>query len=173
MNSIKSIRTVLLAVSLALMGGVAHAAGGFTDYAENKLIDSLFRGQTSGAPTTWYVALYTVCPTDSSAGTEVTNANAYARVSVGANALTNWAATQGGTSASSGATGTTSNLAVINFPTVTTASWGTIQCFGLVDSCTWGAGNLWVYSTITTPPTLTVGATASFAIGTLTVTVDN
>ena len=173
MNSIKSIRTILLAVSLALVTSISSAAGGFTDYAENKLIDTLFRGQTSAAPTTWYVALYTVCPTDSSAGTEVTNANAYARVSVGANALTNWAATQGGTSASSGTTGTTSNLAVINFPTVTTASWGTIQCFGLVDSGTWGAGNLWVYSTITTPPTLTVGATASFAIGTLTVTVDN
>ena len=169
MNFVRSI-VLMLAITIA---SLAHAAGGFTDYAENKLVDYLFRGQAAGTPTTWYVALYTVCPTDSAAGTEVTNSNAYARVSVGANALTNWAATQGGTSASSGTTGTTSNLAVITFPTVTTASWGTIQCFGLVDSGTWGAGNLWVYSTITTPPTLTVGATASFAVGTLTVTVDN
>lgn len=167
----KLFRSLALVASL-IFASFAHA-GAFTDFAENKLIDYLFRGQASGAPSTWYVALYTVCPTDSTAGTEVTNANAYARVSVGANALTNWAATQGGTSVSSGTGATTSNLAIVSFPTVITSSWGTIACYGLVDSGTYGAGNLWVYSTITTPPTLTVGATASFAIGALTVQIDN
>lgn len=168
----KSLKLLAVAVLICLSSTFAHA-GALTDYAENKLIDYLMRGQASGAPSTWYVALYTACPTDSTAGTEVTNANGYARVSVGANALTNWAATQGGTTASSGTTGTTSNLAAINFATVVTSSWGTVNCYGLLDSGTHGAGNLWVYSSITVPPTLTVGATASFAIGTLTFQLDN
>lgn len=164
---------LLFITAISLLSACNAYAGPFTDFAENKLIDYLFRGQASGTPSTWYVALYTTCPTDSTAGTEVTNANAYTRVSVGANALTNWAATQGGTSASSGTTGTTSNLAAIPFPTVTTSSWGTITCWGLVDSGTYGGGNLWIYAAVTSPPTLTVGATATFAIGTLTVQLDN
>lgn len=176
MKLIRQNMAIFAVAFAALMGGFFSSsaqAGAFTDFAENKLVDYLFRGQASGTPSTWYVALYTACPTDSTAGTEVTNANGYARVSVGVNALTNWAATQGGTAASSGTTGTTSNLAVITFPTVVTSSWGTINCYGLVDSGTYGGGNLWVYSAITVPPTLTVGSTASFAIGTLTVQVDN
>lgn len=162
-----------LSICLFALAAASAHAGALTDYAENKLIDYVFRGQASGVPTQWYVALYTVCPTDATAGTEVTNANAYARVGMGTNALTIWAATQGGTSASSGTSGTTSNLAVVTFPTVTTSSWGTINCWGLVDSGTYGGGNLWIYSTITTPPTLTVGATASFAIGAMTFQIDN
>ena len=31
--------------------------GAFTDFAENKIIDALFRGQALGVPATWYVAL--------------------------------------------------------------------------------------------------------------------
>ena len=77
----KSIRFFLAACLLAVFSSAF--ATDFTDYAENKLIDYLFRGQASGTPSTWYVALYTACPTDSTAGTEVTNACAYARVSVG------------------------------------------------------------------------------------------
>lgn len=170
MKSLSRLTLIALACVLALPGPAT--AGAFTDFAENKLVDYLFRGQASGAPSTWYVALYTVCPTDSTAGTEVTNANSYARVSVGANALTTWASTQGNTSLSSGTSGTTSNLAAIPFATAT-GSWGTINCYGLVDSGTYGGGNLWIYSAITTPPTITNGSTASFAIGTLTVQVDN
>ena len=172
MNKLKKLVAGLLVAALCI-APVASFAAALTDYAENKLIDYLFRGQASGTPSTWYVALYTTCPTDSTAGTEVTNANSYARVSVGANALTVWAATQGGTAASNGTGGTTSNLGVITFATVTTSSWGTIQCWGLVDSGTYGGGNLWIYATVTTPPTLTVGSTASFAIGALTFTIDN
>lgn len=166
----KSISRFLCAAMLALACN-AYAAGPFTYYAQNKLIDYLFRGQASGTPSTWYVALYTACPTDTAgSGTEVTNANAYARQSVGANALTNWAATQGGTSVSSGTTGTTSNLAAIPFPTAT-GSWGTVNCWALVDSGTYGSGNVWIYAPVTTPPTITSGATATFAIGALTVTI--
>ena len=71
---------LFFALALAVLSACnAHAAGPFTYYAQNHLIDYLFRGQASGTPSTWYVALYTVCPTDTAgSGTEVANANAYA-----------------------------------------------------------------------------------------------
>lgn len=147
----------------------AHA-GALTDYAENKIVDAVMRGQTLGAPATWYASLYTVCPTDSTAGTEVSGGG-YARVAITAS-LANWAGTQssGSTIASSGTSGTTSNNAVIPFPTAS-GSWGTIACWGLTDAST--AGNLWIYTTVTTPPTITTGATPSFAAGAMTIQIDN
>lgn len=169
----KQIR-IFLAAILLVAATLAQAAGGWTDYAENQLIDFLFRGQASGLPSTWYVALYTACPTDSSAGTEVTNANNYSRQSAGANGLTVWAGTQsaGSTAVSSGTNATTSNNNAITWGTAS-GSWGTINCWGLVDSGTYGGGHLWIYAPVTTPPTITSGATASFAAGQLTFTLDN
>lgn len=147
----------------------AHA-GNLTDYAENKIDDALFRGQSLGAPATWYVALYTACPTDSASGTEVSGGS-YARVAVTAS-LANFSGTQsaGSTAASSGTGGTISNNVVITFPTAT-GSWGTINCWGLTDAPT--AGNIWIYSTVTTPPTISSGATPSFSAGSATIQVDN
>lgn len=168
----RSIFARILAALCVFAYSFSALAGPFTDYAENKLIDYLFRGQASGLPSTWYVALYTTCPTDSTAGTEVTNANGYARTTATANDLTVWAATQGGTSVSSGTTSTTSNLTAITFPAAS-GTWGTINCWGLVDSGTYGGGNLWIYSAVTIPPTITGGMTPSFAAGALTVQLDN
>ena len=173
----KSIKNHLLSVAVALClvaGGFLHSsvahAGAFTDYAENKLVDALFRGQALGVPATWYFALYTVCPTDSTAGTEVSGGS-YARVAVTAS-LANFAGTQsaGSTTASTGTGGTTSNNSTVTFPTAT-GTWGTINCWGLTDAST--AGNIWVYTTVTTPPTITSGATPSFSAGAATIQVDN
>ena len=168
-----TLRSLLVAVLLAAVS-LSVQAGALTDYAENQLIDYIFRAQASGLPSTWYVALYTTCPTDSSAGTEVTNAGSYARVSAGANGLTVWAGTQsaGSTTASTGTNGTTSNNNVISFATAT-GTWGTINCWGLVDSGTYGGGHLWVYTAVTTPPTITSGATPSFAAAAMTFQIDN
>ena len=44
----------------------------FTDYLENKLLAHTFSNTAYTSPGTVYVALYTVAPTDSSVGTEVT-----------------------------------------------------------------------------------------------------
>lgn len=73
----------------------------FSDLAENKIIDWLFRGQALGingataaagtGPATLYVALLTSASTDAAAGTEVAG-NAYARVAV-TSSLANWAGT--------------------------------------------------------------------------------
>lgn len=161
---------VLLALAGLFAVAPAAHAGALTDYAENKIVDAVMRGQTLGAPATWYVALYTVCPTDSTAGTEVTGGS-YARVAVTAG-LTQWAGTQsaGSTTASSGTGGTTSNNATISFPTPT-AGWGTVVCWGLTDAAS--SGNLWIYSALTVNKTINNGDSVSFSAGAATFQIDN
>ena len=44
---------------------------GFSDYLEDKVLDRVFGGNAYTAPSTLYVALYTVAPTDTGGGTEV------------------------------------------------------------------------------------------------------
>lgn len=158
----------LLAVS-SLFAGLAQA-GALTDYAENKVVDALIRAQAIGTPATWYVALYTTCPTDSTSGTEVTGGS-YARVAVTAG-LTQWAGTQAAasTTASSGTGGTTSNNATISFPTPS-AGWGTVTCWGLTDAST--SGNTWIYSALTTSKTINSGDSVSFAAAAATFQIDN
>ena len=51
---------------------------GFSDYLEDKVLDHVFGGNAYTAPSTLYVALYTVAPTDTGGGTEVSG-GAYAR----------------------------------------------------------------------------------------------
>ncbi len=161
---------VLLALAGLFAVAPAARAGALTDYAENKIVDAVMRGQALGAPATWYVALYTVCPTDSTAGTEVTGGS-YARVAVTAG-LTQWAGTQsaGSTTASSGTGGTTSNNATISFPTPT-AGWGTVVCWGLADAAS--SGNLWIYSALTVNKTINNGDSVSFSAGAATFQIDN
>ena len=67
-------------------------AGSASNYLENKLIDHSLGTTTFTKPTTVYAALYTVAPSDSSAGTEVTGGS-YAR-----QAITFSAASSGSTS---------------------------------------------------------------------------
>ena len=63
-----------------------------TDFAENKVLDAVLRGQALGAPATLYVGLFTANPTDVGGGTEVTGGS-YARVAVTAS-LANWSGSQ-------------------------------------------------------------------------------
>lgn len=152
-----------------------------TDTFENKLIDFLFRGQALGitgasaaagsGPTNLYVGLFTVNPTDGTAGTEVSG-NAYARVAV-ASSLANWAGTQGAgtTAASSGTSGTTSNNGVITFPTPTPSGWGTVVGFGIFDASS--GGNLLAFGALTTSKTINPGDPVTFPAGSLTFQIDN
>lgn len=137
----------------------------FTDYAENKLCDHLFRAQTFSAPATLYVALFTASPTDAGGGTECTGGD-YARVAVTCS-LTNWSGTQGAgtTAASSGTSGTISNNISVTFPTPT-ASWGTVVAVGLCDAAS--AGNLLLYGAVSPSKTINNGdAAPQFAPGDL------
>lgn len=142
-----------------------------SNYLENKIIDWLFRGQTFTPPATLYVALFTVAPSDTGGGTEVTGGS-YARVAV-TSSLANWAGTQsaGSTVASSGTGGTTSNNAAITFP-APTANWGSIVAFGIFDAAT--GGNLLIYGTLNTAKTVNNGdAAPSFPAAALTYQEDN
>lgn len=168
----KPIKHLILAGLLAvtgLFGGLAHSAA-LTDFAENKVVDATLRAQAIGTPVTWFVALYTVCPTDSAAGTEATG-GAYARIAVTAGLLA-FSGTQGAatTVASTGSTGTVSNNAVWTFPTPT-VGWGTVVCWGITDAAT--AGNLWIYSALTVSKTINIGDAVSFAAAAATYQADN
>ena len=152
-----------------------------SDVFENKLIDFLLRAQALGitgasaaagtGPTTTYVALFTVTPSDTGGGTEVTGGS-YARVAV-TSSLANWAGTQsaGSTTASTGTGGTTSNNASITFPTPS-ANWGVVVAAGIFDASS--AGNLLLYGAVSPNKTINNGDPApSYAAAALTFQIDN
>lgn len=172
MHRIRTILQTLLFTVLLAAGSLAHAAA-LTDYGENKTLDALIRGQSLGAPATWYVALYTDTCSDAGSGTEVsTSGTAYGRQAVTAS-LANWAGTQsaGSTTASSGTGGTTSNNNTIAW-TTSTASWGNLQSFGLTDAST--AGNRWICINLTSALNVSgAGFTVSFPAGSATFQIDN
>lgn len=166
----KMFKAFILAVFLTLYAAFSYAAA-LADNAENKILDAVLRAQALGAPATSYMALYTTCPTDSTAGTEVTGGS-YARVAV-TSSLVNWAGTQsaGSTTASSGTGGTTSNNIAITY-SAPTANWGVVTCTGLLDAPT--GGILWIYTALTANKTINNGdAAPSFAIGSFTFQIDN
>ena len=133
-----------------------------TNYAENKLIDHMFRTGTFAKPTTLYIGLATAVA-DAEAGTltEVTGGS-YARIV--RNPLdANWDAPVANN-------GTTANTASIQFPAAT-ADWGTITHFFTVDAIT--GGNIWMINPLTNGRTITNGTTPSFGAGALTFQIDN
>ena len=136
-------------------------AGSFTDYLEVELLDQIV-GKTDWTMPTAYVALYTVAPTDSTAGTEVADAAAYARKST---AGSDWNAA---------ASGSISNVNDITFVQAT-GSWGTVNSFALTDNAAHETGNQLVWGDLTTSKAINNGDTAKFAGGTpgaLVITLD-
>ncbi len=158
-------------LAVASIGGVM--AADLSDYAENRIVDALFRGQALDAPASWHLALYTDTCTDAGPGAEIsTSGTAYGRQAV-ASSLANWAGTQaaGSTSASTGTSGTTSNNGPIVWPE-STAAWGTIQSVGFVDTAT--AGNRWVCINLTAPfAVASAGVTVRFNVGALQFQIDD
>lgn len=125
-------------------------AGNLTDYAENKLLDHLLGTASYTMPTT-YVALYTVAPTDSSAGTEVTGGS-YARQAVSF------------ASSSGGATSNTANIDFTGMPACT------VVAIGITDASS--SGNILVYGTLAVNKTLDAGDTLRVATGDLDISLD-
>lgn len=158
---------------LMYLGAPAAVAADLTNYAENKIVDALFRGQALGAPASWHMALFTDTCTDAGPGTEVSaSGTAYSRQAVAAS-LAAWAGTQsaGSTIASTGTGGTTSNNALITW-SESTASWGTIQSVGFMDAST--AGNRWVCINLASPFAVSAaGVTVKFNPAALTFQIDD
>jgi hypothetical protein len=134
-------------------------AGGKSDFLENELLDHVLGNASYSAPANTHIALFTVTPSDTGGGTEVSG-NAYARVSVTNNA-TNWPAASGGAKA---------NGTAITFPAASGGNWGTVVAFGIFDAST--SGNLLYWGPVTPNKAVNDGDTASFAIGDLDITED-
>ena len=132
--------------------------GSIANYAENKILDHVLGGPDFTRPATVYVALYTVAPSDTGGGTEVTG-GAYARAAVTNNA-TNWPAA---------ANGLKSNGTVITYAQAT-AAWGTIVAFAVFDAAS--GGNMLVHGTLTENKVIGSGDTAQFAVGDIDWTLD-
>lgn len=139
-----------------------------SDWLENKLIDFLFRGQTFTQATSIKVGLFTSPPNETGGGTEVAGNN-YARASLNCT-LANWAGTQGDntTTASSGTSGTTSNNAVLTFPTPT-GSWGTVTHFAVFDN----NSNMYFWSALATPKTIFADDPVSIDPALLSIRIDD
>jgi hypothetical protein len=146
-----------------------------TNFAENALIDFVFRGQAWSLGASLHIGLLTTAPTDSTAGTEASYAGAtpYARQAVTRN-LASWAGTQGATTtvASSGTGGTTSNNGQITFPQKQDAGSITVVAIGIYDAAT--GGNLIAWAPLDTNKTVNQNDPAPYiAISALTFQIDN
>lgn len=134
-----------------------------TDYLEEALLNHVLSDGGSFTQPDTYVALYTVAPTDSTAGTEVTGGN-YARQQVLPAAWSD---------PSAGVQGETDNEAAVEFP-VATVQWSggaAVVAVGILDSL--AAGNLLLYGDLDDQSKVVgVGDQFTFAIGALNIQFD-
>lgn len=129
-----------------------------SDYLEQQIIDHLFRTATFAKPAAIFMALFTVDPTDSGGGTEVTG-GAYAREEV-VQLDANWNAP--------GTTGLTDNVNDIVFTTASGADWGTVTGMAIFDAVT--GGNMLMWSALSANKVVNDGDTFKFSVGDLDVT---
>ena len=127
---------------------------GFSDYLEDKVLDHVFGGTSYTAPGTLYVALYTVAPSDTGGGTEVSG-GAYARQTATFNVS--------GTSPT-----TATNAAAVEYPTAT-ANYGTVVAVGVFDALT--SGNLLAYANLDASKVVSSGDVFRFDAGGLDITL--
>ena len=128
-------------------------AGSFTDYLEDKILKHVFTNVAYTSPTTVYVGLFTVAPTDVGGGTEVSGSG-YARKSA--------AFTVSGTGTLA------TNSAAIEFDAAT-GSWGTIVAVAIFDALT--TGNMLAFADLTTNKTIATGDVLRIPAGDLDITL--
>lgn len=132
--------------------------GSKANFLEDQMLDHVLRNEAYTAPATVYSALYTVIPSDSTAGTEVTNASSgYTRVAT--------------TFSTAGATvtGQSVNIGAVTFPTAAAAY--TVVGWALLDTSTVAAGNILYWATVTTLA-IAINDQATAAIGGIVITED-
>lgn len=125
-----------------------------TDVFENTLLNHIFGNEASpfSAPSVW-VALFSVSPTDTSCGTEITDGN-YARIRA-----VNW---------DTAVAGATENSSAITFASA-------LAAYNVVATGIWGAstsGSLFLYGKLSTSKALGVSDVLEFAASALDVTFD-
>lgn len=117
-------------------------------YLDNTVLNAALRGIPFTPASTIYVALYTVAPTVTGGGTEVTGGG-YTRQTVAFTTPAN---------------GQTSNVADVVFP-VAAAAWGTVVAFGLLDAAS--VGNLLYFNLLSVPRTVGINDQVRFPAGQL------
>ena len=133
--------------------------GQLSTYAAQSLMKHVFSSTAYSPPATVYLALCTTLPTVGQTGatiSEVTNSNAYARVACPFGSASARAIAQN---------------ALISFPKATGA-WGTIVAWALVDSATWGAGNMLAFGAISPSISPVLNNTPKIASGQVTISVN-
>lgn len=144
-------------------------AGSKSNWLSKALLDHTLGKSQGGNPFTFtpastvYVGLWTSGLSDAADGTtsgEPSGAASYARVAV-TNDSSNWPDAAGSTTAEK------HNGAAVNFPTAT-GSWGTVTQFALLSAAS--SGNIYYWSDLTTPKTISTGDTASFGVGAISIT---
>jgi len=126
----------------------------FTDYAEKKALDAVF----NDTERTYEMALYTVTPTETTSGTEVsTNGTGYSRQTISFSA-----ATGSGTTPSK----VTNNIMVTFGPA--SSNWGTVTGIAIFDDL----DNMLVYGTLEASQTVATGNKVEFAVGAVEISLD-
>lgn len=125
--------------------------GSLTNYGENALLGHLFASAYTPVATL-YLALCTADPTDAATGAsmnEVANSGSYARTAITLGAASSRRVTQSGG---------------VTFPTAT-GSWGTSTHWAIVDTNTYGSGNVLAHGAWGTGKSIVTGNTPSVASG--------
>ena len=124
----------------------------FTDYLENKFVAHTFSNTAFTSPSSVFVALYTVAPTDSTTGTEVSGGG-YARQSASFTTTGNAA----------------TNASAIEYPTAT-GNYGTVVATARLDASS--GGNMLAYATLSASKTISTGDVFRIPAGDLDITLD-
>lgn len=119
-----------------------------TYYLDNVLINAALRNTPFVPPPLVFVSLYTVAPTASGGGTEVSGGG-YGRQPVVFTAPSN---------------GVVSNVSDVNFPIAGT-DWGTIVAFGICDASS--GGNIMYYGNLSAPRSVLTNDQVRFPAGQL------
>lgn len=137
------------------------AGNTLSDSAANLTVDFIWRGVTTGWPTTWYFALLTTAPTNNtgSGAVEVpTSSTGYSRASLSRTTSTFTA----------GASRATASALAISWP-LATASWGTIVGIAAYDALS--GGTYFGYAALTTPTAVPSGQVPVISAGNFTFAV--
>ena len=124
-----------------------------TNYLETQLLNHVLRNVSYSSPTTVYCALFTVAPTETGGGTEVSG-GAYARQAV---------------TFSAPSPDQVSNTTDVTFP-IASADWGTIVAFAIMDAAS--GGNMLYYANLTASRDVLTNDQLRFPTGQLIVTED-
>jgi hypothetical protein len=123
-----------------------------SNYLENALLNATLANVSYTTPATVYTALYSVAPTDSTSGTELSGSG-YARVST----------------AFSVSSGVATNTGNVTFGPAS-ADWVTAVAWSIADAST--SGNILYYGPLSTAQTVLNGNSLTFGIGNVSVTMN-